>query len=116
MNAKIKSLLATTAIATGLILSCGYANAQQMAPPAPGYGTYGYAPENMAAHHGYNDGYDKAISDRTTGHSYRPTSDHYYNHPIGYPGGPMSKHEYDRIYREAFLHGYERGYRNANNR
>lgn len=82
--------------------------------PSPGYADFGYQPDNVAAHRGYNDGYDKGISDHNTGHSYRPTSDHYYNHPIGYNGGALSKDEYNRIYKEAFLHGYERGYRSAN--
>jgi len=85
-------------------------------PVSPGYADFGYAPDNVAAHHGYTDGYDKGISDHNTGHSYRPTSDHYYNHPIGYSSGAMSHDDYNRIYREAFLHGYERGYRNANNK
>jgi hypothetical protein len=80
---------------------------------APGYADFGFAPDNVAAHHGYTDGYDKGISDHNTGHSYRPTSDHYYNHPIGYDGGALSHDEYNRIYRDAFLKGYERGYRKA---
>jgi hypothetical protein len=86
----------------------------QMEAPMPGYADFGYAPDNYAAHRGYNDGYNKGMSDHNTGHSYRPTSDHYYNHPIGYNGGALSHDEYNRIYREAFLHGYERGYRHAN--
>jgi hypothetical protein len=118
MSTKMKSFLATTILTTGLMLAAApaalQAQAPGMPPPSPGYRDFGYAPDNFAAHRGYNDGYDKGISDHNTGHSYRPTSDHYYNHPIGYAGGPLSKHEYDRIYREAFLHGYERGYRNAN--
>jgi hypothetical protein len=85
----------------------------QMPEAMPGYAEFGYAPDNYAAHRGYNDGYNKGISDHDTGHSYRPTSDHYYNHPIGYAGGAVSHSEYDRIYKEAFLHGYERGYRRA---
>jgi hypothetical protein len=80
----------------------------------PGYADFGYTNDNYAAHHGYQDGYNKGISDHNTGHSFRPTSDHYYNHPIGYNGGPESQSDYNRIYREAFLHGYERGYRQAN--
>jgi hypothetical protein len=84
---------------------------EQMAAPMPGYAEFGYKDDNFAAHRGYNDGYNKGISDRSTGHSYRPTSDRYYNHPIGYNGGGISKGEYDRVYREAFLHGYERGFR-----
>lgn len=83
-----------------------------IAAPMPGFTDY-YSVDNYAAHRGYNDGYNKGISDHNTGHSYRPTSDHYYNHPIGYNGGPTSKDEYDRVYREAFLKGYEHGYRSA---
>jgi hypothetical protein len=151
MTKRIKFLLATATMTTGLLTAGGLAtkaHAQEpvqqttttretttnadgtgsmtrestttttapagpLGAPMPGYTDFGYAPDNYAAHHGYNDGYDKGISDHNTGHSYRPTSDHYYNHPIGYNGGPISQKDYDRIYKEAFLHGYERGYRKA---
>jgi hypothetical protein len=83
---------------------------QMQGEPLPGYGDFGYRPDDYAARNGYHDGYDKGMSDHNTGHSFRPTSDHYYNHPIGYHG-QIPHHEYDRIYREAFLHGYERGYK-----
>jgi hypothetical protein len=95
--------------------SDGMAPAPPLAAPMPGYETFGYSTDNYAAHRGYNDGYDKGVSDHNTGHSYRPTSDHYYNHPIGFNGGPVTQDEYNRVYREAFLHGYERGYRNSTN-
>ncbi len=82
-----------------------------MAAPDPGYADNGWGMDNMAARHGYNDGFDKGLGDKQAGHSYRPQNVHLYNHPTGYQGGPMSKSEYDRIYKEAFLKGYERGFR-----
>jgi len=80
-------------------------------PPIPGYADYGYKLDEYAAYNGYHDGYDKGMSDRNTGHSYRPTEDHIYNDPPGFKGGKYSRDEYKKVYREAFLRGYERGYR-----
>lgn len=84
-----------------------------MAAPMPGYADFGYQMDNYAARRGYNEGYDKGVSDHDTGHSFRYKDDNNYRHPMGYHGGPMSKDEYDRIYREAYVHGYERGYRRS---
>ncbi len=130
MTRTLKYFLASFAVAGGIALALGsttplLAQMQEQqttvtrtttTTDTPGYADFGYAADNVAAHNGYHDGYDKGISDRSTGHSYRPTNDHYYTHPIGYVKGntPMTKDQYERVYREAFLHGYERGYKNAN--
>jgi hypothetical protein len=81
--------------------------------PMPGYETFGYTADNYAAHRGYNEGYNKGISDHDTGHSFRYKDDNSYRHPMGYKGGPISKSEYERVYREAYVHGYQKGYRRS---
>ena len=86
------------------------------APPAevtlevrPGYADYHYAADNYAAHRGYNEGYDKGVSDHDTGHSFRYKDDNSYRHPMGDNRGGLSKSEYDRIYREAWNEAEKRG-------
>jgi hypothetical protein len=88
-------------------------------PPAvvlevrPGYADFHYEAGNYAAHRGYNEGFDKGVSDHDTGHSFRYKDDNSYRHPMGDNQGAMSKGDYDRIYREAYVHGYERGFRRS---
>ena len=129
MNRTTKFLFGSLAVAAGLTLTSSLATAQIQQEQQttvtrttttsmssdPGYSDFGYANDNVAAHNGYHDGYDKGISDHNTGHTFRPTNDHYYTHPIGYVKGttPMTKDQYEKVYREAFLHGYERGYKKA---
>jgi hypothetical protein len=79
----------------------------------PGYADFHYTADNYAAHRGYNEGYDKGISDHDTGHSFRYKDDNSYRHPMGDNQGAMPKADYDRIYREAYVRGYERGYRHS---
>lgn len=88
------------------------------APPVvlevrPGYADFHYEADNYAAHRGYNEGYDKGVSDHDTGHSFRYKDDNSYRHPMGDNRGTMSKADYDRIYREAYVRGYTRGYRRS---
>ena len=86
---------------------------QDMPAPQPGYETFGYPMNDRARRRGYNDGYDKGISDHDTGHSFRYKDDNAYRHPEGYMNGPMPKDVYEREYREAFVNGYEKGYRRS---
>jgi len=79
----------------------------------PGYADFHYDASNYAAHRGYNEGFDKGVSDHDTGHSFRYKDDNSYRHPMGDNHGGMSKGDYDRIYREAYVRGYERGYRRS---
>ncbi len=49
------------------------------------------------------------VSDRRTGHSFRPTHlDEYKHVPDSPPGVPRD--EFKHFYREAFVRGYQRGY------
>jgi hypothetical protein len=81
-------------------------------------GQYGYRnsdPANATAHrarsYGYNDGLAEGERDRRTGHSFRPThSDRYEDASDHGNHDGMSRDEFKRIYREAYFHGYQRGY------
>jgi hypothetical protein len=76
----------------------------------PGY-RYQQQYESPAAHWGYQDGFNDGSRDRATGHSFRPTHDSNYKHAPEYERVPISRDEYKNIYREAYVHGYEKGYR-----
>jgi hypothetical protein len=45
-----------------------------------------------------------------TGHNFRPTHDSNYKHAPEYGHPPIQRDEYKNIYREAYVHGYEKGY------
>ena len=65
---------------------------------------------DYAAHWGYQDGFADGSHDRATGHSFRPTHDSAYKHAPEYGHPPIGRDEYKNIYREAYVHGYEKGY------
>jgi hypothetical protein len=67
-------------------------------------------PTDNAAHWGYQDGFNDGSHDRATGHSFRPTHDSNYKHAPEYGHPPIRRDEYKNIYREAYVHGYEKGY------
>ncbi|HEY0784350.1 MAG TPA: hypothetical protein VGD62_00670 [Acidobacteriaceae bacterium] len=76
-----------------------------------GYGEY-YQEQgrpNFGARRGYATGYEMGVSDRRTGHSYRPTHLDEFKHVPDPPPG-ISHDEFKHFYREAFLRGYQRGY------
>jgi hypothetical protein len=119
-----KSWLTRLALpAAGLIFSAGLgmASAQYGPPPPrdlppadPGYSEYYHednAAPNYAARVGYHDGWADGRHDKETGHSFRPTQDDHYKNAPEYGHPPMGRKEYKDIYRQAYVHGYERGYR-----
>ena len=112
--------------AATLALGSSLAIAQYGPPPPPhqqwddahwGNGPRGYVEyyqeggrPNFGARRGYSMGYDMGISDRENRHSYRPTHLDEYKHVPDTPPG-VNRDEFKHFYREAFLRGYERGYR-----
>ena len=77
---------------------------------APSYQRAGRVSRTTAAHWGYQDGFTDGSHDRATGHSFRPTHDSAYKHAPEYGHPPIGRDEYKNIYREAYVHGYEKGY------
>jgi hypothetical protein len=74
------------------------------------YGRDGYRTESPRRI-GYQDGFNDGLSDRRTGHSYRPTHDGNYRHADrGYNYSFGSKGYYKQIYREGYEQGYSQGY------
>jgi hypothetical protein len=63
---------------------------------------------NYGARRGYSIGFDMGVSDRRTGHSFRPTHLDEFKH-VPYPPG-VPRDEFKHFYREAFVRGYQRGY------
>jgi hypothetical protein len=113
MNVKAKNW--RTAVACILMGgSAAIGSAQYAAPPRdPGYSAFYHDSEdapNYAAHWGYHDGLADGSHDRETGHSFRPTHDSAYKHAPEYGHPPIGRDEYKNIYREAYVHGYEKGY------
>ena len=76
-----------------------------------GYGEY-YREQgrpNFGARRGYAVGFDMGVSDRRTGHSYRPTHLDEFKHIPEAPAD-VPRDEFKHFYREAFIRGYQRGY------
>jgi hypothetical protein len=69
-----------------------------------------YDSPDSPAHWGYQDGVNDGSHDRATGHSFRPTHDSNYKHAPQYGHPPINRDEYKNLYREAYVHGYEKGY------
>jgi hypothetical protein len=65
---------------------------------------------NYAARWGFHAGEVNGQRDRDTGHSYRPSHDDAYKHVPSSDGIPVPRDEFKRIYREAYIHGYDAGY------
>jgi hypothetical protein len=75
-----------------------------------------YRDESVASarRFGHQDGYSDGLSDRRTGHSFRPTHDDNYRHAThGYYPGFGSKDYYKQVYREGYAQGYRQGYDNG---
>lgn len=74
-----------------------------------GYGTYGY---QAARDRGYQDGLQTGANDANRRQSYDPQRSHYYrNATDGYNGSFGNKDAYRRAYRDAFVRGYDEGFR-----
>jgi hypothetical protein len=75
-------------------------------------GRYGRAIDNPAASAGYEDGYRQGVDDARDGDRSDPVrARHYREGDRGYDRRYGSRDEWKRVYREAFLSGYQRGYR-----
>ncbi len=64
---------------------------------------------NPAARQGYEAGFGQGESDARGHHSYRPTHVDTYKHVPDSPGD-HNRGDFVRAYREAFMHGYAKGY------
>jgi len=85
------------------------------------YGRGGYGNSNylyqLAQRNGYEDGVYYGQMDRRNGHSNRPTQvNGYRDADRGYSSSLGSKDEFKRIYRDAFIRGYQQGYGAYNGR
>jgi hypothetical protein len=70
----------------------------------------------VAQQYGYNDGLREGSDDRSTGHSYRPTSDTGYRLATnGYQAQFGSRDQYKQAYRQAYQQGYQQGYNGGGN-
>jgi hypothetical protein len=121
-------LTATAALALGSTLGIAQYGPQYgppQGPPPPyrqwddahwGNGPQGYVEyyqeqgrPNFGARRGYSIGFEMGVSDRRTGHSYRPTHLDEFKHVPGSPPD-VPRGEFKHFYREAFVRGYQRGY------
>ena len=123
---------AAAMLALGSTLAVAQYGPQYGPPPGPQYGPppqqqqwddahWGNGPQgyaeyyqeqgrpNFGARRGYSVGYEMGVSDRRTGHSYRPTHLDEFKHVPGTPYG-VPRDEFKHFYREAFVRGYQRGY------
>jgi hypothetical protein len=110
----LKRLLIAS-IAAGAFLA-GPAIAQQWDHPPDepaGYGDYYHEntqSPDLPARWGYRAGFDDGASDAAKGHSYRPTEDDHFKKVPEIPMTGMSRQQIKDRYREAYVHGYERGF------
>lgn len=83
-------------------------------PSDRGYDSYyheGADTASRARQWGYRDGLVDGRKDREHGHSFRPTQDDRYEDASDHGDHHgMSRQEWKNLYRDAYVHGYERGY------
>jgi hypothetical protein len=100
----------------------GYARYARSNGRAPGSWWPGNAPPvagnprgydgSSAASNGYKDGFDAGREDAREKRSYDPRRPKLYREgDRGYSGSSVSRDDYKRDYRDAFIQGYEQGYR-----
>ena len=74
-----------------------------------GYGNYGY---QQARDRGYQDGLQTGANDGSRRQSFDPQRSHFYrNATYGYDRSYGNKEQYKQVYRNAFVQGYNEGYR-----
>jgi hypothetical protein len=104
-----------------LLLACGLkgqslANPGSFVPlPPPGYGLYyqdSAGAPNVASRWGYNDGWEDGRHDRNHGVTVQVQEKDRYTIPPdhGVHAG-MTRDQYIKVYRQAYIHGYEHGSR-----
>lgn len=108
-------------VAFGLLLPLTAAFAQTsrsegyLPPPDPGYGLYYHGDQGLieqAVRWGYHEGWKQGREDRNRGHEADPKGSGNYQRAPEHGDNPgLSREQYQRVYRNAFLHGYEHGYR-----
>lgn len=108
-------------VAFGLLLALTTALAQMsqsegyMPPPDPGYGLYYHGDHGLieqAIRWGYHEGWKQGREDRDRGHEADPKGSENYRRAPEHRNNPgLSREQYRRVYRNAFVRGYEHGYR-----
>lgn len=74
-----------------------------------GYGNYGY---QVARSRGYEDGLQTGANDANRRQSYDPQRSHYFRSATyGYDRSYGNKEQYKQVYRNAFVQGYNEGFR-----
>lgn len=107
--------------AGALVLACGLrgqsaANPGSYVPlPQPGYSLYyqdSAGAPNVASRWGYNDGWEDGRHDRNHGETAKVEEKERYTMPPehGVHAG-MTRDQYIKVYRQAYMHGYEHGSR-----
>jgi hypothetical protein len=107
--------------AGALVLACGLkgqaaAGAGTYVPlPQPGYGLYyqdSAGAPNVASRWGYNDGWEDGRHDRNHGETAKVEEKERFTMPPehGVHAG-MTRDQYIKVYRQAYMHGYEHGSR-----
>jgi hypothetical protein len=83
--------------------------------PDPGYGLYYHDTQgapNVTVRWGYHDGWTDGRHDRNHGDTHRAQDKEHYLMPPDHGAHPgMTHDQYVKAYRDAYIHGYERGTR-----
>jgi hypothetical protein len=90
-------------------------NAEYLPPPDPGYGLYFHQSDGALEkpqRWGYHDGWMRGRLDRSQGHQQDPKQQTAYTKGLRHGTfGALPEEQYLRVYRSAYLRGYEHGYR-----
>lgn len=90
-------------------------NLEYLPPPDPGYHLYFHdddGPFEKPERWGYHDGWLQGRLDRSEGHQRNPTTDASEDRrQLHGTSGSLVGEQYRRVYRSAYLRGYEHGYR-----
>lgn len=118
MKPQISRVLCVTALQL-VIATSGLAqlirSEEYLPPPDPGYGLYYRGNQGrieQPLRWGYHEGWRQGRKDRDLGRGADPKNSATYQRvPVHQSDSTLSREQYERVYRSAFVRGYEHGYR-----
>jgi hypothetical protein len=110
-----KIFLPAMLLISGAMAQSSQSDVEYLPPPDPGYGLYFHGndgPLEKPERWGYHDGWIQGRLDRSEGHQQDPKQQGAYIKGLRHGTfGALPEEQYLRVYRSAYLRGYEHGYR-----
>jgi hypothetical protein len=111
----LRTVLPLMLLVSAAAAQSAYPDAEYLPPPDPGYGLYFHQNDGALEkpeRWGYHDGWMQGRLDRSEGHPQNPKQQAAYTKGLRHGTfGALPEEQYLRVYRNAYLRGYEHGYR-----